>query len=120
MNHPDFFVALNLDVTFAEKPPWLDAAAQAAAPSGGLKKVLSIRSGTSPPGGSNSMPILLGPGGFPGLPNYDSWNGYGWVRSSWNYSTCATWVDLISCRLINAMRFYELLSCYQTTLFGRI
>lgn len=87
------FVAINLDVNFPVRPTWLDDAASCAATRGGLRKVTVHRSTSQANlerGGSNSLPILLGPVPPSTIASgVDSFNHLGWNEKSNFYATMA-------------------------------
>lgn len=112
------FVAINCALDFPEdqKPPWLDAANAAAEADGGLRKATSWRSATQKDGGSNVMPILIGPA-VDGAPNLGSCRGYGWVRSSGICSTYVAWHCFVHICTFSSINY--LTQCaVQTRTFG--
>ena len=86
------FVAVNcaLDMDDRLKPKWLPRACEAAEDRGGLRAVTCWRSATQNYGGSNTLPILIGPA-VHGAPYVGKCWGYGWVESSGIHSTCVAW-----------------------------
>ena len=73
-----------------QKPPWLWYAAQVAEEHGGLRQAACWRSATQGYGGSNTLPILIGPA-VDGSPCVGECWGYGWVSSSESPSTYVAW-----------------------------
>jgi len=57
------FVAVNcaLDMEEDAKPSWIETARKLADNDGGLRKAVSWRNAFQPQGGSNTLPILIGP-----------------------------------------------------------
>jgi hypothetical protein len=86
------FVAVNcaLDMEARLKPPWLALARETAEGRGGLRSVACWRSATQNYGGSNTLPILIGPA-VEGAPYVGQCWGYGWVQSSGIRSTYVAW-----------------------------
>ncbi len=58
------FVGVNCALDFDDKrnlPPWLEDAQKLAEPDGGVRLATSWRNGSASQGGSNTLPILIGP-----------------------------------------------------------
>ena len=77
------FVAVNCagDMDSAQVPRWLPAAKVLAESRGGLREAICWRNAKLPRGGSNTLPILMGPlptGAHPGA----EISGYGWHKAS--------------------------------------
>ena len=85
------FVAVNcaLDMEEGAKPPWIQTAKELADNDGGLRKAVVWRNATQRPGGSNTLPILIGPvvaqvGDAP-------LQRYGWAKKAKIHTCFASW-----------------------------
>jgi hypothetical protein len=84
------FVAVNCaeDIDSEQAPSWLPAAKDLAQDHGGLREAICWRNAKLARGGSNTLPILMGPlpeGTHPGQDVY----GYGWHKKSKTYACFA-------------------------------
>ena len=85
------FVGVNCALNFDDKrnlPPWLEDAQKLAEPDGGVRLATSWHNGSAPQGGSNTLPILIGPLPQDARGSHDLW-GYGWNYKSKCYACCA-------------------------------
>ena len=85
------FVGVNCAFNFDDKrnlPPWLEGAQKRAEPDGGVRLAISWRNGSAPQGGSNTLPILIGPLPEVARGSNKSW-GYGWRAKSECYASYA-------------------------------